>query len=92
MNHRIVPRTRLIQRNEYEYFEQVENGDLNWLVQDKILAFAGPQSKKLITPEGFCLLTPSDYIPYFVKSNVKLVVRLNKKCYEESDFEINETL
>jgi len=72
---------------EYEYFEQVENGDLNWLVRDKILAFAGPQAQKLITPEGFCMLTPADYIPYFMKQNVKLVIRLNKKCYEESDFE-----
>jgi len=73
--------------NEYEHFEQVENGDLNWIVQNKILAFAGPQNTKVITPEGFCMLTPSDYIPYFVKSNVKLVVRLNKKCYDESEFE-----
>lgn len=72
--------------DEYEYFEQVENGDLNWLVAGKILAFAGPQAKKVITPEGFCMLTPSDYIPYFIKQNVKLVIRLNKKCYDENDF------
>ncbi|EED86752.1 predicted protein, partial [Thalassiosira pseudonana CCMP1335] len=72
---------------EYEYFEQVENGDLNWIIQNKILAFAGPQNQKLITPEGFCMLTPADYIPYFLKKNVKLVVRLNKKCYEEREFE-----
>jgi cell division cycle 14 len=72
---------------EYEYFEQVENGDLNWIVSNKILAFAGPQNQKVITPEGFCMLTPADYIPYFLKKNVKLVIRLNKKCYDENDFE-----
>ncbi|KAL7530452.1 hypothetical protein ACHAXR_003502, partial [Thalassiosira sp. AJA248-18] len=72
--------------DEYEYFEQVENGDLNWIVQNKILAFAGPQATKVITPEGFCMLTPADYIPYFLKQNVKLVVRLNKRCYDERDF------
>ena len=72
---------------EYEYFEQVENGDLNWIVSNKILAFAGPQNQKVITPEGFCMLTPSDYIPYFRQQNVKLVIRLHKKCYEEQDFE-----
>jgi cell division cycle 14 len=72
---------------EYEYFEQVENGDLNWIVSKKILAFAGPQNQKVITPEGFCMLTPADYIPYFLKQNVKLVIRLNKKCYDENDFE-----
>lgn len=31
-------------------------------------------------------MAPSDYIPYFQKNNVGLVVRLNKKCYEEEDF------
>lgn len=72
--------------DEYEYFEQVENGDLNWIIQNKILAVAGPQAQKVITPEGFCMLTPQDYIPYFLKTNVKLVVRLNKKCYDENDF------
>jgi cell division cycle 14 len=72
--------------NEYEYFEQVENGDLNWIIQNKILAVAGPQNQKVITPEGFCMLTPQDYIPYFLKSNVKLVVRLNRKCYDENEF------
>ena len=72
---------------EYEYFEQVENGDLNWIVSNKILAFAGPHNQKAITPEGFCMLTPADYIPYFLQENVKLVVRLNKKCYDENDFE-----
>eukprot|EP00573_Skeletonema_grethae_P001380 CAMPEP_0201691210 /NCGR_PEP_ID=MMETSP0578-20130828/4430_1 /ASSEMBLY_ACC=CAM_ASM_000663 /TAXON_ID=267565 /ORGANISM="Skeletonema grethea, Strain CCMP 1804" /LENGTH=636 /DNA_ID=CAMNT_0048176369 /DNA_START=288 /DNA_END=2198 /DNA_ORIENTATION=+ len=72
--------------DEYEYFEQVENGDLNWIIQNKILAVAGPQNQKVITPEGFCMLTPQDYIPYFLKTNVKLVVRLNKKCYNENDF------
>lgn len=72
--------------DEYEYFEQVENGDLNWIIQNKILAVAGPQNQKVITPEGFCMLTPQDYIPYFLKTNVKLVVRLNKKCYDENEF------
>ncbi|KAL9187162.1 hypothetical protein ACHAXT_010882 [Thalassiosira profunda] len=72
---------------EYEHFEQVENGDLNWIVADRILAFAGPQAARTVTPEGFCMLTPADYIPYFERRNVKLVVRLNKKCYEEKDFE-----
>jgi len=26
-------------------FQKVENGDLNWIVPGKFLAFAGPQSK-----------------------------------------------
>jgi hypothetical protein len=31
-------------------------------------------------------MTPADYIPYFKRTNVDLVVRLNKKCYNEADF------
>jgi len=71
---------------EYEHFEQVENGDLNWIVQDRILAFAGPHYKRNVSPEGYCTLTPQEYLPYFLKKRMKLVVRLNKKCYNEEDF------
>ena len=72
--------------DEYEHFEQVENGDLNWIVKGRILAFAGPHYRRQVTPEGYCTLTPADYMPYFKKEKVGLVVRLNKKCYNESDF------
>jgi cell division cycle 14 len=63
-----------------------QNGDLNWIVKDKILAFAGPSFERNVTPEGYCTLAPSDYIPYFQRKNVGLVVRLNKRCYNEQDF------
>ncbi|EEC45388.1 predicted protein, partial [Phaeodactylum tricornutum CCAP 1055/1] len=72
---------------EYEHFEQVENGDLNWIVKDKILAFAGPSFERHVSPEGYCTLAPADYIPYFQRKKVELVVRLNKKLYHEQDFE-----
>ena len=49
--------------DEYEHFEPVENGDLNRIVQNWIIAFAGPQATKITTPEGLCMLTPADYIP-----------------------------
>lgn len=71
---------------EYEHFEQVENGDLTWIMQNKIIAFAGPQNQRLVTREGCYTLTPSDYIPYFQSKNVGMVVRLNKKLYEENEF------
>lgn len=31
--------------SEYECFERVENGDFNWIVPDKFLAFCGPHAK-----------------------------------------------
>jgi len=71
---------------EYEHFEQVENGDLNWIMYGKCLAFAGPSYEKRVSPEGYCTLAPADYIPYFKSKKVSLVVRLNKKAYHEEDF------
>lgn len=59
---------------------------MNWLVKDKILAFAGPSFERHVSPEGYCTLAPADYIPYFQQKNVGLVVRLNKKFYNEQDF------
>lgn len=59
---------------------------MNWIIKDKILAFAGPQYRRNVTREGCYTLTPSDYIPYFQRKNVGLVVRLNKKQYDENQF------
>jgi len=71
---------------EYEHFEMVENGDLNWIIDGQFLAFAGPQNRREVSREGYVTLTPEDYIDYFIKRNIGLVVRLNKKCYDESKF------
>lgn len=68
------------------FFSYPQNGDLNWLCKDRILAFAGPSYEKHISPEGYCTLSPNDYIPYFLQKKVSLVVRLNKKAYHEEDF------
>jgi cell division cycle 14 len=64
----------------------LQNGDLNWLCKDRILAFAGPSYERHVSPEGYCTLAPADYIPYFLERKVSLVVRLNKKAYHEEDF------
>jgi protein-tyrosine phosphatase len=67
-------------------FSFQQNGDLNWIIRGRILAFAGPHFRRNVSPEGYCTLTPDDYIPYFKQENVDLVVRLNKRCYEEEEF------
>lgn len=54
---------------EYEHFEQVENGDLNWCVENKFVMFAGPQNKRESTPEGYHSLSPEDLIPYFKRTS-----------------------
>jgi hypothetical protein len=65
---------------------QVENGDLNWCVDNKFIAFAGPHSKNESSAHGCTTLRPEDYISYFKKKNVNLIVRLNKKYYESKSF------
>jgi len=60
---------------------QVEHGDLNWVLPGKFIAFAGPQGSR-DSIEGYKMLTPDDFISYFKKRNVSLVVRLNKKYYD----------
>lgn len=39
--------------DEYEHHEKIQNGDSNWLVPDKFIAFSGPldQPKQLQTGE-----------------------------------------
>lgn len=71
--------------DEYEHYEKVENGDLNWLLPHKFLAFCGPHAKSKVE-NGYPLHAPEAYINYFRKNNVKCVIRLNKKIYESKRF------
>uniref|UniRef100_A0A8C5LAD0 Dual specificity protein phosphatase CDC14A n=1 Tax=Jaculus jaculus TaxID=51337 RepID=A0A8C5LAD0_JACJA len=71
--------------DEYEHYERVENGDFNWIVPGKFLAFSGPHPKSKIE-NGYPLHAPEAYFPYFKKHNVTAVVRLNKKVYEAKRF------
>ncbi|XP_070563944.1 dual specificity protein phosphatase CDC14AB-like isoform X23 [Ptychodera flava] len=70
---------------EYEHYERVENGDFNWIIPDKFLAFSGPHNKSKIE-NGYPLHAPEAYFPYFRKHNVTVVVRLNKKIYDAKRF------
>ena len=98
----------------YYFYERVENGDMNWIVPGKFLAFSGPHASHH-SDAGLRTLTPGtlpslfhpflsipflfpfappfnnriyvdDYIPYFKKHNVVMVVRLNKKVYDKKRF------
>jgi len=70
---------------EYEYYERVENGDFNWVLPGKFLAFSGPHPKSKVE-NGYPLHAPEAYFPYFRKHNIRTVVRLNKKIYPASRF------
>lgn len=66
---------------EYEYYEKVEHGDMNWIVPGRFLAFSGP-SKTQRDADGWRTFTPEDYAPIFKKMKVETVVRLNQKVYD----------
>jgi len=71
--------------DSYDFFEKVENGDMNWIVPNKFLAFAGPCP----TPtdaDGFPAFMPEDYVSIFREAGITLVVRLNKKQYDRRRF------
>ncbi|WIA28379.1 hypothetical protein OEZ86_010925 [Tetradesmus obliquus] len=70
---------------EYEHYEQVENGDLNWIVPGKLVAFSGPAVRPT-DYVGFRAMVPEDYWDYWHKRGVQAVVRLNKKVYDRKRF------
>jgi len=69
----------------YDFFGQVDNGDMNWIVPGKFLAFAGPCPQS-IDDDGYPAFTPEDYVPIFRDADIKLVVRLNNKQYDRRRF------
>lgn len=69
---------------EYEYYERVENGDLNYIVPGKFIAFMGPIDQRLDGQKsGF---TPEEYSEIFKQINVKRVIRLNEAKYDRKRF------
>jgi cell division cycle 14 len=64
--------------------ETVDHGDMNWLIPDKLLAFASPYTTNLV--QGFQVCTPSDIVPIFKELGITTVIRLNNKTYDEELF------
>eukprot|EP00054_Salpingoeca_dolichothecata_P020109 m.126317 g.126317 ORF g.126317 m.126317 type:complete len:504 (-) comp23499_c0_seq1:177-1688(-) len=70
---------------EYEHYEQVVNGDHNWIVPGMFLAFAGPHNTRRVD-NGYPLHAPEDFFPYFRAHGITDVIRLNRKMYDASKF------
>ncbi|KAL4716514.1 hypothetical protein ACJJTC_015942 [Scirpophaga incertulas] len=66
---------------EYDRLNQVQNGDLNWIIPGKFLAFIGPVDNcvSLYHP-------PEMYFNYFRENNVNIVIRLNERWYDGNVF------
>lgn len=71
--------------SEYQHYEKVENGDLNWILPNKFIAFCGPHAKSKVE-NGYHYHSPESYFPYFRKHNVTSIIRLNKKIYDAQRF------
>jgi cell division cycle 14 len=71
---------------EYEYYERVENGDFNWVVPGKFLAFSGPTQTPISYVDGVKTNTPETYFEYFRENNVTAVIRFNNKVYDRKKF------
>lgn len=66
---------------EYEHYERVENGDLNWIIPNKFAAFMGPIEKRDAKHKyGH---HPNKYVGIFNKIGVNRVIRLNDHCYDK---------
>ena len=74
--------------DEYEHYEKVQNGDFNWLVPEKFIAFCGPHPQSKID-NGYPLHAPESYFPYFRLHSVITIVRLNRKIYDAKRFTRN---
>ena len=67
--------------NSYESLSRIENGGINWIIPNKLLAFAAPASKR--TAKEMCV---EDYSELFNRIGVSAVIRLNKEKYDASKF------
>lgn len=67
--------------NEYDMYEKMQYGDMNWLVPRKFLAFIGPNTNEILTGHP-----PQYYLKYFLKNDIRTVIRLNNKMYDSIVF------
>ena len=70
---------------QYEEFERVDNGDMNWITPGKFIAFSSPSNSQY-DQDGYRTFTPEDYVPIFKKFGIGLVIRLNKETYDAKKF------
>eukprot|EP00928_Gymnodinium_smaydae_P097769 TRINITY_DN8934_c0_g1_i1.p1 TRINITY_DN8934_c0_g1~~TRINITY_DN8934_c0_g1_i1.p1 ORF type:complete len:430 (-),score=83.19 TRINITY_DN8934_c0_g1_i1:88-1377(-) len=71
--------------DDYVHYQHVDNGDMNWVIPKKFLAFAGPFTHK-VDAYGNRACTPACLAPVFKKKSVEVVIRLNSKQYHQDEF------
>lgn len=83
--------------SEYEFYERVENGDMNW-ISDKFLALASPKDdvpgmpicrnagKNMLGLDIHSAYRKNDLIRYLKSRGVGTIIRLNNNVYDRADF------
>ena len=64
---------------DYQHYEKVENGDMNWIIPKKFLALSTPVDSSQSQDMTY---TPDYYVPIFKKLGITAVFRLNNKEYD----------
>ena len=77
---------------EYAHYDNPLEGDLHWIVPNKLIAFKGPRSlpnaKLYHDVNGYRVFSPAFYTDGpFVDMGVSTVIRLNELEYDPADFE-----
>eukprot|EP00928_Gymnodinium_smaydae_P014047 TRINITY_DN15095_c0_g1_i1.p1 TRINITY_DN15095_c0_g1~~TRINITY_DN15095_c0_g1_i1.p1 ORF type:complete len:427 (+),score=62.39 TRINITY_DN15095_c0_g1_i1:60-1340(+) len=71
--------------NTYECYDMFDHYGVNWIIPNKLMAFAGPGSST-VDSNGDRMFVPHDYVRMFHEEDVELVIRLNSKEYDEHEF------
>ena len=71
---------------DYEHYDLLQNGDINWIVPGKLLAFSGPLNERIAVGDGATTLLAHDYAKIFKQLNVSCVVRFNEPIYDRRIF------
>lgn len=70
----------------FQNLNKYENGDISWIIPNKLIAFSGPLSTRRELGNGVYSLLPQEYVPIFRRLNVTCVIRFNNKCYDRKVF------
>ena len=66
---------------QYEHYERVENGDMNWIIPKKFAAFMGPLDQR--NSKQRYGHHPNKYVQIFKDIDVGRVIRLNDTLYDK---------
>lgn len=78
---------------DYEFYEKVENGDLNWIT-NKFVALANPKEEypfnfrppPSVNPRFYSVYRIPELIKWLKERKVKTIIRLNNKLYDRNKF------